>query len=261
MKLFAKATRFVFGSIVLVLLGSTAIVVHELGHAVAAWSLGLGVRQITIGMGPRIWGYVAADFDISVKAIPLGGETSLIYSYTAEMLSPEAKRKLAMYRPKFWAMANDPSRQMDRADRYSQALVYLAGPLVNLLIVALIGRVVRARAKALFSLHPEFRKNYLEPTGFFAMAMIMGRHPTSLWRLALAFSVVNMIFGVTALIPLPVLDGYLIMSVLLTGHVEFSGYETATMIVVPTVALTFSIVLGHLTFGRGLKTWFSKAGT
>ncbi|MEX2531571.1 MAG: RIP metalloprotease RseP [Gemmatimonadota bacterium] len=49
------------------------IFVHELGHFIAARSVGIRVERFSIGLGPRVWGYQKGDTEYVLSAIPLGG--------------------------------------------------------------------------------------------------------------------------------------------------------------------------------------------
>ncbi len=49
------------------------IVVHELGHFMAARLQGIHVNRFAIGFGPVVWGYQGKETEYSLRAIPLGG--------------------------------------------------------------------------------------------------------------------------------------------------------------------------------------------
>ena len=56
----------------LIVLG-VLIFVHELGHFIAARSVGIRVDRFSIGLGPRVWGFRRGDTEYVLSAIPLGG--------------------------------------------------------------------------------------------------------------------------------------------------------------------------------------------
>jgi regulator of sigma E protease len=60
----------------IVLLG-VLIFVHELGHFLAARSVGVGVERFSIGLGPRIAGFQRGETEYVISAIPLGGYVKL----------------------------------------------------------------------------------------------------------------------------------------------------------------------------------------
>jgi regulator of sigma E protease len=49
------------------------IFVHELGHFLAARSVGVRVERFSIGLGPRVWGVRKGETEYVLSAIPLGG--------------------------------------------------------------------------------------------------------------------------------------------------------------------------------------------
>jgi len=49
------------------------IFVHELGHFLAARSVGVRVERFSIGLGPRLFGFVRGETEYVISAIPLGG--------------------------------------------------------------------------------------------------------------------------------------------------------------------------------------------
>jgi regulator of sigma E protease len=60
----------------IILLG-VLIFVHELGHFLAARSVGVGVERFSIGLGPRIAGFRRGGTEYVISAIPLGGYVKL----------------------------------------------------------------------------------------------------------------------------------------------------------------------------------------
>ncbi len=49
------------------------IFVHELGHFLAAKSVGVEVQRFSIGLGPRVWGFERGETEYVLSMIPLGG--------------------------------------------------------------------------------------------------------------------------------------------------------------------------------------------
>ncbi|MBN2476780.1 MAG: site-2 protease family protein [Pirellulales bacterium] len=49
------------------------ILIHELGHFLAARWVGIPVRRFSVGFGPRVWGMKRAETEYWLSAIPLGG--------------------------------------------------------------------------------------------------------------------------------------------------------------------------------------------
>ncbi|WP_044258304.1 site-2 protease family protein, partial [Richelia intracellularis] len=49
------------------------ILVHELGHFLAARSQGIYVNRFSLGFGPTLWKYQGSQTEYAVRAFPLGG--------------------------------------------------------------------------------------------------------------------------------------------------------------------------------------------
>ncbi|EOD00614.1 RIP metalloprotease RseP [Caldisalinibacter kiritimatiensis] len=49
------------------------VMIHELGHFVAAKSVGIKVHEFSIGMGPRLFKIGKGETEYSIRAIPIGG--------------------------------------------------------------------------------------------------------------------------------------------------------------------------------------------
>lgn len=54
------------------------ILVHELGHFLAAKKAGIGIEEFSIGMGPRIWKKQGKETLYSIKAFPIGGSVRMV---------------------------------------------------------------------------------------------------------------------------------------------------------------------------------------
>ncbi|MBI2826559.1 MAG: site-2 protease family protein [Planctomycetia bacterium] len=49
------------------------ILIHELGHLVAAWIAGIPVARFSIGFGPKLWGKKIGRTEYWIAPVPLGG--------------------------------------------------------------------------------------------------------------------------------------------------------------------------------------------
>jgi membrane-associated protease RseP (regulator of RpoE activity) len=82
------------------LVWSALLLLHEGGHAVSAWRQGLGVRRVTVGVGPVLWRGRHDDTQIVLRAVPLAGMTTL---RTPKASSAPAQRTGERARWRAWA--------------------------------------------------------------------------------------------------------------------------------------------------------------
>ncbi|MEO0211266.1 MAG: RIP metalloprotease RseP [candidate division WOR-3 bacterium] len=95
----------------IVLLG-LLIIVHELGHFLAARWRGVRVERFSVGFGPKVWGFKRGDTEYMLSAIPLGGYVKMAGD---DPETAEGKPDEFLGRP--------------LGDRF---LIILAGPIANL---------------------------------------------------------------------------------------------------------------------------------
>ena len=55
----------------LILFAALAMIVHELGHLIAARSCRVAASELGLGMGPRLFGFRLGSFRFSLRAIPI----------------------------------------------------------------------------------------------------------------------------------------------------------------------------------------------
>jgi regulator of sigma E protease len=113
-----------------VVLLSVLIFVHELGHFVAAKSVGIEVQRFSLGLGPKVAGVKIGETDFVLSAIPLGGYVSM-----AGMQDDEAAAALegggGEHRP-------PSSRDFDSKPLWARVWVISAGVLMNFLFAVLL---------------------------------------------------------------------------------------------------------------------------
>jgi regulator of sigma E protease len=95
------------------------IVVHELGHFWAALSVGIKVETFSLGFGPRLFGFRRGDTDFRVSAILFGGYVRMLGEQPGDEKAFDARS--------FQAKA-----------RWQQAIVIVAGPLMNVILAIAI---------------------------------------------------------------------------------------------------------------------------
>lgn len=94
------------------------IVVHEAGHLLVAKAFGVRVLTFSVGFGRRIWGIQRGETEYRVSVVPLGGYVRLSGENPEEATS-------------------DP-RDFLSKPRWQRILVYLAGPVMNVILAVLI---------------------------------------------------------------------------------------------------------------------------
>jgi regulator of sigma E protease len=95
---------------------SFLIIIHELGHFIAARLAGIKVLEFSIFMGPKLFSIKRGETVYSIRAIPIGGYVKM-----------EGEDE-----------ASDDMRAFNRKKRWVRALVLFAGPFMNILMAFII---------------------------------------------------------------------------------------------------------------------------
>lgn len=95
------------------------ILVHELGHFLAAIAVGIKVETFSLGFGPRLFGFKHGDTDFRVSAVLFGGYVKMFGDQPGE------------------ETANDP-RAFLAKPRWQRAVVVFAGPFMNIVLALAI---------------------------------------------------------------------------------------------------------------------------
>jgi regulator of sigma E protease len=103
---------------VVILLG-VMILIHELGHYVAARLVGVKVETFSFGFGPRLIGFKRGETDFRISAVPFGGYVRML----GEQPGDEP--------------TTDP-RSFQAKPRWQRALIVVAGPLMNIVLAIVI---------------------------------------------------------------------------------------------------------------------------
>ncbi|HEY6059834.1 MAG TPA: site-2 protease family protein, partial [Gemmatimonadales bacterium] len=111
------------------------IFVHELGHFVAAKSLGIQVHRFSLGFGKPIVKFQRGETEYIVAALPLGGYVKMAGLEEEGMMGDVEGGKPAQ--------PVDPARAFDRKPLWARIIVILAGVTMNV-VLAYVVYVVRA---------------------------------------------------------------------------------------------------------------------
>jgi regulator of sigma E protease len=103
---------------VVILLG-VMILIHELGHYLAARLVGVKVETFSFGFGPRLVGLKRGETDFRISAVPFGGYVRMLGEQPGD--EPSA----------------DP-RSFQAKPRWQRALIVVSGPLMNIVLAIVI---------------------------------------------------------------------------------------------------------------------------
>jgi membrane-associated protease RseP (regulator of RpoE activity) len=86
-------------TVLLVLALIVCIVLHELGHFLAAKAAGIKVTEFFVGFGPRVWSVRRGETEYGVKGIPLGGYCRIIGMHNLEEVAPADEARTYRQKP------------------------------------------------------------------------------------------------------------------------------------------------------------------
>jgi len=116
-----------FSVIIFLLVLSVLVLVHELGHFLAARRAGMGVEEFGLGYPPRAWAKKIGQTIYSVNWLPVGGFVRLL----GEEIDADGKLSQAEAERSFWAKS-----------KKARAAVIIAGVLSNFALAVVCFSVV-----------------------------------------------------------------------------------------------------------------------
>ena len=108
------------------------VFVHELGHFLVARFHGVRVHTFSLGFGPRLFSFRRGDTEYCISVIPLGGYVKLAGENALEEGAGGSTDPLA-------------SDQFMAKSKWVRFQVYVAGPVMNILLAIVVGAVVLSR--------------------------------------------------------------------------------------------------------------------
>ena len=109
------------GPLYFVILVSSLIFVHELGHFLFAKAFGVKVLTFSLGFGPKILRLRGRETEYCISLLPLGGYVKMLEESTSDVVLPE-----------------DRKRTFESLPAYKRVVIVLAGPLMNLIFPVLL---------------------------------------------------------------------------------------------------------------------------
>jgi regulator of sigma E protease len=104
-----------------IILTSSLIFVHELGHFMFAKAFGVKVLTFSLGFGPKVLRFRGRETEYCIGLLPLGGYVSMLEESKADVVHPE-----------------DRTRTFESLPVYKRILIVLAGPAMNLVFPVLL---------------------------------------------------------------------------------------------------------------------------
>ena len=104
-----------------VILVSSLIFVHELGHFLFAKAFGVKVLTFSLGFGPKVLRLRGRETEYCVGVLPLGGYVKMLEASKSDTVLPE-----------------DRNRTFESLAAYKRVLIVLAGPLMNIVFPVLL---------------------------------------------------------------------------------------------------------------------------
>ena len=208
------------------------VIVHELGHFLAARWYGVPVEVFSVGFGPRVWSLSRRGVEYRVSAIPFGGYVKMAGAGSRGETTPDG---------------------FDSKTRWQRFVILLAGPAMNIafaLGLAIVGlwvgielqsasgqtviyrpdpveaillggqAIAASGAKILWTLggllSGEVSPSHL--IGPIGLAQIAGESSALGWRsLLAAMAFISLNLGLCNLLPIPILDGGHMLMLMVEG--------------------------------------------
>lgn len=208
------------------------IILHELGHFLAARRLGLIVPEFSVGFGPRLFGWRAGETEYSFRLFPIGGYVLL------PDLAPEPDQAAFSLGRRFVTILAGPVANL-------ALVLLLLGPAVTLRAIGGWVVIILALVRDLFTGGPA-GEAFIGPLG---VSEMVGQAAQTGWQDLLRLTaLLSLNLGLFNLLPLPGLDGGRLVS--LAIEKLNGGRRAAWEPLVQGVGLLLFLGLGLWVTGR-----------
>lgn len=161
------------------------LLIHELGHFLAARAVGMATPEFSVGMGPRIFSFRRGETEFILRLVPLAG-----YVVLPDLGNEEGLTNVSAFR---------------------RMVVMFAGPLANLLFAMLLVGPVRALmllSHWFTSMAELFAGTDSQLYGLVGMSDAVGKAAATDWPYFVAITAyLSINFCIFNLLPFPGLDG------------------------------------------------------
>jgi regulator of sigma E protease len=178
---------------------SLLILLHELGHLVAAKRAGIPVAGFSVGLGPKLWTRRWGQVEYSLRALPLGGFVMLDVTDEEELRAIPLRKRLAFY-------LGGPLANLLAALPALAVLNGIASGASFYQLAVLPFRQVAASCWQLLGVLASLPSHLESLSGVFGIVVEGGRLAQSGKGLEIAISL-SISLAVFNLLPIPVLDG------------------------------------------------------
>ena len=201
----------IISAIKIIFLLGFLILIHELGHFIAARLCGVKVKEFSIGFGKKLFEKVTKNTVYSIRVLPLGGYVSL----------------------KGLDQENDDVDSYTSVSLFKRIVIILAGALVNIIfgiVVYFILISVMYDIQIAFTTTIDFVKNIFVSlqmifTGHLQMEQLTGpvgisnmvTETKAISEFIYLLAVVSLSLGITNLLPIPPLDGFKFILLIIEG--------------------------------------------
>lgn len=122
-----------FSIIVFLVVLGELILIHELGHFLAAKFFGVYVDRFSLGMPPRIFGLRLGETDYCIGALPIGGYVKMAGQEDAPLSEDEREKTYGHVPPERW---------FNRKPVWQRMCIIAAGPFMNLVLGIVLYAIV-----------------------------------------------------------------------------------------------------------------------
>lgn len=143
-----------FDVLIFLLVLSLLVFFHEAGHFIAAKACGVYCDRFSLGMPPRLFGIRIGETDYCIGALPIGGYVKMAGQEDVPKDEEERQKEYQHVPPERW-LQNKPIWQ--------RAIVFAAGPLMNLVLAVLLYGAVVALGENVPESKFETRIGYIDP--------------------------------------------------------------------------------------------------